>query len=73
MSLPLILPESGLPESVCRPTRKGLQARSSVRSPGHDAKCGRPTCLKGKLEAGIQCHTCSKWFHFACGGVGKDI
>lgn len=53
------------------PTGKVLQAKSSVRSPGQDAKCGRPKCHKNKVAAGIQWGPCGKWFHCARGGLGK--
>lgn len=55
------------------PTSKGLKARSPVKSLGQDAKCGRPTCPESKMEAGIHYDTRNEWFHWACGGVRRDI
>lgn len=64
---------SGLPQSMRWPTGKGTQARSSVRSPGRDTKCGKHTLPKGRVITGVQCDTCSKWFHCVFGSVKKDI
>lgn len=56
-----------------RLTGQGLQAGSSVQSPGQDVRCGRPAFPKGGVVTGIQCDICSKWPDCAFEGVRMDI